>query len=189
MVATKTSVLVAVSVTNGSTFWRRLFDKVLLSYTPDHVNFLTTYWSASEPFRRLCTWRFTYSKGNLYWFRRRSHIFSLFCGSVMEKTSHIPFLIICSRHWSLYELMGIAGFPSLGMPLNLAEPAYLEHVSSVFIFSLSVCERNWPLCIGPLQFFNSSSCWSSGTIQSFFSLDQVKQFVLASGSVPDQVTK
>ena len=34
--------------------------------------------------------------------------------------------------------MGIAGFPSLGMPLDLAELTYLEHVSSVFRFSLRV---------------------------------------------------
>ena len=85
--------------------------------------------------------------------------------------------------------MGIAGFPSLGMPLNLAEPAYLEHVFSVFHFSLRFCEQNWPLCIGPLQFLNYSSYWSSGTFQSLFSFDQVKQFILASGSVPDQGTK
>ena len=84
--------------------------------------------------------------------------------------------------------MGIAVFTSLGIPLNLAEPAYLEHVSSVFSFSLRVCERNWPLCIGPLRFLNSSSYWSSRTIQSFFCLDQVKRFILASGSVPDQGT-
>ena len=85
--------------------------------------------------------------------------------------------------------MGIAGVPSLGMPLNLAEPAYLEHVSSVFRFSLRVCERNLPLCMGPFQFLNSSFYLSSGTFQSLFSLDQVKQFILASESVPDQVTK
>ena len=84
--------------------------------------------------------------------------------------------------------MGIAGFPSLGMPLNLAEPAYLEHVSSVFRFSLRVCERNWPLCIGPFQFLNYLLYCSPETIQSFSSLDQVKQFILASGSVPDQGT-
>ena len=46
--------------------------------------------------------------------------------------------------------MGIDGFTSLGMPLNLAEPACLEHVSSVFLFSFCVCERNLPLCIGSL---------------------------------------
>ena len=85
--------------------------------------------------------------------------------------------------------MGIAGFPSLGMPLNLEEPAHLEHVSFVFIFSLRVCERNWPLFIGPLQLLKSSLYWFSGTIQSLSSLDQVKQFILASGSVPDQVAK
>ena len=85
--------------------------------------------------------------------------------------------------------MGIAGFTSLGMPLNLANPVYLEYVSSVLIFSFRVCERNWQLCIGPLQFFNSSFYWSPRKIQSFFSLDQVKQFILVSGSVPDQVTK
>ena len=85
--------------------------------------------------------------------------------------------------------MGIAGFPSLGMTLNLVEPAYLDHVSSFFLFSFRVFERNLPLCIGPLQFLNSSSYWSSGTIQSFFTLDQVKQFILASGYVPEQGTK
>ena len=82
--------------------------------------------------------------------------------------------------------MDISGFPYLGMPLNLSEPEYLEHVSSVFRFSLRVCKQNLPLCIGPLQFLNSSSYWSSGTIQSLLSLDQVKQFILTSGSVPDQ---
>ena len=84
--------------------------------------------------------------------------------------------------------MGIAGFLSLGMPLNLAEPAYLEHVSSVFIFSCRVCEWNWPVCIGPLQFLNSSLYWSSGTIQSLFSFYQMKEFILSSGSIPDQGT-
>ena len=84
--------------------------------------------------------------------------------------------------------MGIDGFPSQVIPLNLAEPAYLEHVYSVFIFSLSVCEWNWPLYIGPLQLLNSSLYWSPGTIQSFSYLDQVKQLILAYGSVSDQVT-
>ena len=130
MVATKTSGLVAVSSTNVSTFWRRLFYKVLLRYTPDQVKFWATDWSDSEPFRRLCTWCFIPSKGNIDWCRRISHFFYLLCGSGREKTYHIPFLIICSRHWSLYDLMGISGFPSLGIPLNLEEPAYLEHVSS-----------------------------------------------------------
>ena len=153
--------------------------KLLLRYTPDHLKFWTKYWSASEPFWRLCIWRFTYPKGNLDWCRRISHFFSLLCGSGREKTSHISLLIICSQHWSLYNLMGIAGFTSLGMPLKLSEPAYLEHVSSVFLFSLRVCERNCPLCIGTLQFLNYSSYWSSGTIQSFFTLDQVKKFILA----------
>ena len=130
-----------------------------------------------------------WSKVNLDWCRRISHLFSLLRGSGREKTSHITFLIICSWHWSLYDLMGIAGFPYLGIPLNLAEPAYLEHVSSVFLFSLMICERNLPLCIGPLQFLNYSSYWSPGTIQSLFYLDQVKQPILASGSVTDQGTK
>ena len=85
--------------------------------------------------------------------------------------------------------MVIDGFLSLWIPLNLAEPAYLEHVFSVFIFSLRLCEKNWPLFIGPLQFLNYSSYWSSGTIQSLFTLYQVKQFILASGSVPDHGTK
>ena len=85
--------------------------------------------------------------------------------------------------------MGITGFTSLGTPLNLADPAYLEHVSSVFLFSLRFCKRNLPLCIGHLQFLNSSSYWSSGTIQSLFYLDQVNQFILESGSVPDKGTK
>ena len=52
--------------------------------------------------------------------------------------------------------MDIDGFPSLGMSLNLADPAYLEHFSSVFIFPLRVCERNLPLFIGHLQFLNYS---------------------------------
>ena len=85
--------------------------------------------------------------------------------------------------------MGIAGFTSLGMSLNLAEPSHLYYVSSVFLFSLRVCERNWPWCVGLLQFLNSSLYWSSGTIQSFSSLDQAKQLILASGSVPEKGTK
>ena len=52
--------------------------------------------------------------------------------------------------------MGVAGFPSLVMSLNLADPEYLVHVLSVFLFSLRVCERNWPLWIGPLHLFYSS---------------------------------
>ena len=85
--------------------------------------------------------------------------------------------------------MGIASFPSLGISLKFSEPAYLEHVSSVFLFSLRVCERNWPFCIGPLQFLNSSLYWSPVIIQSLFSLDQLKPFILKYGSVPEQVTK
>ena len=38
--------------------------------------------------------------------------------------------------------MGAAGFPSLEIPLNLAEPEYLEHVSYVFLFSFRVCYHN-----------------------------------------------
>ena len=72
--------------------------KVLIRYTHDHVRFWTTYWSASESFWRLCTGCFTYSRGDLDWCRRRYHFFSLFCRSVMEKISQIPFLIICSRN-------------------------------------------------------------------------------------------
>ena len=52
--------------------------------------------------------------------------------------------------------MGSAGFPSLGIPLNLAEPAYLEHVSYVFLFSFWAFEQNWQLCVDPLQFLNSN---------------------------------
>ena len=104
----------------------------------------------------------------------------------MEKTSHIPFMIICSRYWSLQDLMGIAGFPSLGIPLNLTEPAYLDHASSVFFFSLRFCWHNWPLLIFPHQLLKSSLYWSPRTIKSFSSLDQVKEFILVSGAVPDQ---
>ena len=43
--------------------------------------------------------------------------------------------------------------------------------------------------MGPLQFLNSSSYCTYGTNQSSFTLDQVKQFILESGSVPDQGTK
>ena len=85
--------------------------------------------------------------------------------------------------------MVISGSTSLGMPLNLEDPAYLEHVSSVFIFYLRVYEQNWPLCLGPLQFLDSSLYWYSGTIQSLSYLYQVNQLILASGSVTDQGTK
>ena len=65
-----------------------------------------TYWFASEPFWRLCTWCFTYSKVNIDWCRRRSNFFTLFCVSGMEKTSHFPFLILYSSwiliKWSLF---------------------------------------------------------------------------------------
>ena len=85
--------------------------------------------------------------------------------------------------------MGIDGFPSLEIPLNLSDPAYSVHVSSVFLFYLRVCEKNWPLLIGPHQFLNSSLNLSPGTIKYLLPLDQVKQFILASGPVPDQRTK
>ena len=126
---------------------------------------------------------------NIDWCRRRYYFFSLLSGSGRENTSHIPFLIIRSWNLSFKDLMGVAGFNSLGITLNLAEPEYLEHVSSVFIFSLWVCERNWTLSIGPLQLLKSSLYWYYGIIQSFSSLDQVNQFILASESIPDQGTK
>ena len=85
--------------------------------------------------------------------------------------------------------MGISGFPSLWIALNLENPESLVHVSSVFIFYLRVCERNLPLWIFPRHFFNSSLYWSPGTIQSLSSLDQVNPFILAYLSVPYQVTK
>ena len=83
--------------------------------------------------------------------------------------------------------MGIAGFPYLGIPLNLTEPAYLEHVSSVFLISLRICWRNWPLLIDTLQLFKSSFYWSPRITQLFSFGDQVKEFILASRSDPDQV--
>ena len=104
----------------------------------------------------------------------------------MEKKSHIPFLIICSWHWSLWYLMGISGFTSIGILLNLIETEYLDNISSIFLFYLRLFWRNWPLLIGPRQLLNSSLYWSSRTIQSLYSLDQVKEFILAYGSVPDQ---
>ena len=85
--------------------------------------------------------------------------------------------------------MGICGFPSLGMPLNLAEFTYLEHVSSDFLFPFKICDQNWILWIVHLQFLNSSLYWSPGIIQSLSSSDQVKQFILVSVFVPDQRTK
>ena len=67
-----------------------------------------TYWFASEPLWRLCTWHFTYSEGNIYWCRRRSHFFSLLCVSGREKTPHFTFLILYSSwiqiRWSLFLL-------------------------------------------------------------------------------------
>ena len=82
--------------------------------------------------------------------------------------------------------MGIYGFPSLVIPLNLTEPAYLDHVSSFFLFSLRFFCRNLPLLIVPRQLFKSSFYWSPRTIQSFSSLDKLKELILASGFVPDQ---
>ena len=82
--------------------------------------------------------------------------------------------------------MGIDGFPSLRIPLNLTDTAYLEHVSSVFLISLRFCWRNWPLLIGSFQLLNYSLYWYPKTIQSFPFIDQVKEFILAYGSVPDQ---
>ena len=67
-----------------------------------------TYWFSSDPFWRLCTCHFTYSKGNLDWCRRISHLFSLLRVSGKEKTSHFPFLILYSSwiqiRWSLFLL-------------------------------------------------------------------------------------
>ena len=51
--------------------------------------------------------------------------------------------------------MGISGFPYLGVPLNLTDPEYLVHVSSVFILYLRVFKWNLLLWIGPRHFFNS----------------------------------
>ena len=81
--------------------------------------------------------------------------------------------------------MGIAGFPYLGIPLNLTEPACLEHLSSFFLFYLRFFWRNWPLLIGPSQLSKYSFYWSPRKIQSLSSLYQVKEFILASGYVPD----
>ena len=104
----------------------------------------------------------------------------------MYKTFHIPFLIICSRHWSLYDLMDIAGFTFLGILLNLTGPTYLEHVSSVFLISLIFWWWNWTLLIGPFQLLKFSLYWFPKKIQSFSSVDQAKESILASGSVTNQ---
>ena len=103
-----------------------------------------------------------------------------------ENKYHIPFMIICSRHWSLWYLIGISSFPYLGIPLNLTEPENLEHILSVLLFLWRVFDCNWTLWIGYHQFLKSSLYWSLGTIQWLSSLNQVKQFSLVSGSVTEQ---
>ena len=80
------------------------------------------------------------------------------------------------------------GFTYLWIPLNFADPAYLVHASSVFIFSLMVCEHNWPLWIGPHQLLNYSLYWFPRVIQYLSSIEQVKQFILSYGSVTCQGT-
>ena len=57
-------------------------------------------------------------------------------GSVEEKISHIKYLILCASHWSLWYLMGISGFTSLLIPLNLTGPENLDHVYSVILIFL-----------------------------------------------------
>ena len=85
--------------------------------------------------------------------------------------------------------MGIDGLPSLGIPLNLEEPAYLVRAFSFFLFYLRSYEQNWTLCIGSLQLLNSLLYWYPGTIQSLSYFYQVNELVLAYGSVNDQVPK
>ena len=89
-------------------------------------------------------------------------------------------------------LVGLDGYFWLSFPRNsikLSRACILRACLHVFPFYLRVCERNWTLCIGPLKFLNSSLYWSTETIQSLSSLDQVNQFILESGSIPDQGTR
>ena len=61
-----------------------------------------------------------------------------------------------------------------------------KHVPSIIIFFLMVCERNGQLWKVSQQFLKYSFYWFPGIIQSCSSLEQVKQFILTSGSIPDQ---
>ena len=188
MVVTKTSGTVDVSGTNFSILQIIADRKVLLGYSPDQVRFWTMYLSALKYLWRRFTWFLTYFNRNLDWYRKRSHFFYLLWGSGRDKKSHIPFLIIWSQHWYLKDLIEVSGFPSLEIPLNLTYPEDLEHIISIFLFFLRDLGRNWPLWISPRQFLNYSLYWSPSTIQSFFSLDQVKELILESGSVTYQGT-
>ena len=77
----------------------------------------------------------------------------------------------------------MSGFPYLRIPWNFTEPENLEHIISVLLIFWRDCAQNWPLWIGPRQFLNFLLYWSPGKTQSLSFLDQVKQFILASGSL------
>ena len=113
---------------------------------PDHLFHIfqseAKYWFTSEPFWRLCTWSFTYSKGNLDLCRSGSHSFSLLRGSGWEKPSHIPFLIICSRYWPLQDLTGIDISP-LSLSSHLESVNRMEHY--VYILSIYWIQIRWSL--------------------------------------------
>ena len=64
----------------------------------------------------------------------------------------------------------------------------LERFLYVILFLLRACVRKWLLLIYPCQFWNILLYWPPGIIQSLLILDQVKQFILASGYVTDEGT-
>ena len=91
----------------------------------------------------------------------------------------LTFLVFDGYSW----LSLLSSAIKLGRACTLG--AYILYLFS----SLRICKRNWPLYICPRQFLNSSLYWSPCTIQSLSSLDQVKQSILASGSISEQGSK
>ena len=63
----------------------------------------------------------------------------------------------------------------------------MEHIIYVIIFFLRACAYNCLLLIGLRHFLNLLLYWYPGTTQSLSFLEQVKQFILAFGSLPDQL--
>ena len=121
------------------------------------------------------------------WLRNRPRLLSLLRGSGKDNTSHIPFLIMFSQNWSLYYLMVIFVFPYLRTPFKLIEPEHLYHVFYIINLFLRAF-KHCPLWIGTHHFLNFLLYWYPETIQSLSFPEQVKQFVLAYGYVPEEGT-
>ena len=73
-----------------------------------------TYWFYSEPFWRLRTWRFTYSKGNWAWCRRRIPLLLFISwvwkGEYIPLSIPYPFQFLISNHMK-FIYVKISPFP------------------------------------------------------------------------------